>query len=144
MLDQIFFIFLFFLSWDIGSYQQHVARKAPVSKKWETNTEITTKTACEALWSYLHSKKDSKTLQRLGPYITSSEKKAKSKRITIYKFIILAMVLLYKEQFSTPMMLSTQYYPKLLQSNMRNSKNNYKYPLLFISTISMSIGINKI
>jgi hypothetical protein len=36
-----------------GSYQQHVARPAPVIKKWKSNTEITTKTACPALWSYL-------------------------------------------------------------------------------------------
>lgn len=37
----------------IGSYQQHVANTAPVTKKWKSNTEIITKTACPALWSYL-------------------------------------------------------------------------------------------
>lgn len=32
-----------------GSYQQHVARTIPVIKKWKSNTDITTKTACAEL-----------------------------------------------------------------------------------------------
>lgn len=35
------------------SYQPHVAKSAPVTKKWNSNTEMTTKAAWPALWSYL-------------------------------------------------------------------------------------------
>jgi hypothetical protein len=49
-------ISIYLLSGGEWSYQQHVARPAPVIKKWKSNTEITTKTACPALWSYLKGK----------------------------------------------------------------------------------------